>query len=127
MKYKLLNIVIIGALSTILIISMVAYIKDDNVHLSESIIIGKCRIKEMTGYDCPSCGLTRSFVSISNGRILKSFSYNPVGLAIYLLVISQIINSSIYILKTKYNTYISRFNFIFSLLICVSLIVNWII
>ncbi|WP_458783649.1 DUF2752 domain-containing protein [Vallitalea sediminicola] len=121
------NIVIITALALIIIVSAVAYIKDDEVYLTHDIIIGKCVVKEMTGHNCPSCGLTRSFVSISNGSFKKAFNYNYAGLPLYLLVICQIINSSIFLFRKKYNVYISKFNIIFSLGICFIIVASWLL
>ncbi|WP_281812882.1 DUF2752 domain-containing protein [Vallitalea longa] len=112
-------------MALIILISAFAYIEDDEVHLTDNILIGKCAIKEMTGHDCPSCGLTRSFVSISNGKIIDAVNYNVAGLLLYILVFSQIINSSIFLIKKRYNGYVSRFNMVFSLVICFIIIVNF--
>jgi hypothetical protein len=104
-----------------------AHIKDDKVYLTNNIIIGKCTVKEITGNECPSCGLTRSFVSISNGKLIKAINYNYAGLPLYLLVISQIINSSIFLFRKRYNLYISKYNTIFSLGICFIIITSWLL
>lgn len=37
----------------------------------------KCMIKLLTGYDCPSCGMTRSAVSLTHGEFIMSLRYNP--------------------------------------------------
>lgn len=121
------NILIIIALALIIIVSAIAHIKDDKVYLTNNIIIGKCTVKEITGHDCPSCGLTRSFVSISNGRFIRAFDYNYAGLPLYLLAICQIINSSIFLFRKRYNPYISKFNTIFSVGICFIIIASWLL
>ncbi len=128
MKFTfVLNVAAIIVLSAIIVISIIAYIEEEQVYVADNIVIGKCIIKEMTGIDCPSCGLTRSFVSISNGQWIRSLKYNFAGLLIYILLISQIINSSLFIVRKKYNRYISQFNIIFGISTCIILIVNWIL
>lgn len=128
MKFSyLLNVAIIIALLSILVISVIAYIDGDLVYLSDQFIIGKCVIKEMTGYDCPSCGLTRSFVSIGHGQLIKSLHYNVAGLLLYILLISQMINSSLFLIRKKYSPHLSRFNWILGIGTCMILIINWIL
>lgn len=51
---------------------------------------GICTFKRMTGLDCPGCGLTRCFVSLSHGRIEEAWSFNPAGLFLYLVVAFQV-------------------------------------
>lgn len=119
------NIIVIVGLVLIVLISAFSYIEDDKVHLTDDIVIGKCVVKEMTGNYCPACGLTRSFVSMSNGKIVDAVNYNVAGLLLYILAFSQIINSSIFLIKKRYNGYISRFNIVFSLVICFIIIANF--
>jgi len=38
-----------------------------------------CRFKNLTGYDCPTCGLSRSVHSILTLNIYDSIKYNPLG------------------------------------------------
>ena len=42
-----------------------------------------CHLKRVTGIDCPGCGLTRSFTSISHGRFHDAWSYHPLSFAVY--------------------------------------------
>jgi hypothetical protein len=42
-----------------------------------------CSFKEHTGYDCLSCGLTRSFHSISHLNIMKGFEHHLFGPVLY--------------------------------------------
>jgi hypothetical protein len=43
-----------------------------------------CTFLESTGHPCPSCGMTRSWVHLARGDVLRAFSYSPAG-AILLL------------------------------------------
>ncbi|MFW0792152.1 DUF2752 domain-containing protein [Gordonia sp. CPCC 205333] len=38
-----------------------------------------CPFREMTGWPCPACGLTRSFVLFAHGDIPRAFSFNLFG------------------------------------------------
>jgi len=38
-----------------------------------------CIFKNLTGIPCPSCGSTRAFMSILDGRFVDSLLWNPIG------------------------------------------------
>ena len=42
-------------------------------------ILPDCQFHSLTGYDCPSCGLTRSFYSFSHFHASESFRFHPMG------------------------------------------------
>lgn len=45
-----------------------------------------CMFKNMSGLDCPGCGLTRAFCSIAKGNFSKAFHFNatsPVAFALF--------------------------------------------
>jgi len=43
---------------------------------------GVCLIKRVTGIPCPSCGSTRSVLSVLNGDIVAALLWNPFGIII---------------------------------------------
>lgn len=43
---------------------------------------GVCLFKRITGIPCPSCGSTRSVLSIMNGDFITAVLWNPFGLII---------------------------------------------
>ncbi len=49
-----------------------------------------CMSRRVWGIDCPGCGLTRSFISMSHGQFGRAFSFNPAGPIVYLFVLVQI-------------------------------------
>lgn len=49
-----------------------------------------CTSRRLWGIDCPGCGLTRSFVSISCGKINDALGFNPAGPLVYVFVLVQI-------------------------------------
>jgi hypothetical protein len=56
------------------------------IHHSKETSI--CLLKHFTNIPCPSCGSTRSLLSILNGNFIEGFYLNPLG---YLLLAIMII------------------------------------
>lgn len=46
-----------------------------------------CWIKQSTGYDCPGCGIQRSFYMLLEGDLLGSFKMYPALIPFILLII----------------------------------------
>lgn len=42
-----------------------------------------CYFHELTGYPCPSCGLTRSFHAMTHLKFQQAMKLHPVGLILY--------------------------------------------
>lgn len=49
-----------------------------------------CIARRVWGQDCPGCGLTRSFISMSDGKFSAAFDFNRSGPIVYLFVLVQI-------------------------------------
>ena len=49
-----------------------------------------CTFKRMTGWDCPGCGLTRSFISFAHGDLRAAWQFNPASWFFFPLVVVQI-------------------------------------
>lgn len=49
-----------------------------------------CTMYSRLGLDCPGCGLTRSFIHMSAGRLGEAWRLNPVGIPGYIYVAFQI-------------------------------------
>jgi hypothetical protein len=47
---------------------------------------GECAFTEVSGYACPQCGMTRSFVWGARMHLFKAFLYNPAGLILFLWI-----------------------------------------
>ncbi len=53
---------------------------------------GTCSFLEQTGFPCPSCGMTRSWIHSSQGHILTGMIFNPAGaLLFWWLVVAGIL------------------------------------
>lgn len=48
-----------------------------------------CLFKNVTGVPCPSCGMTRAFLFLGHGQILKASTLNPLALPVALLLLLQ--------------------------------------
>lgn len=47
--------------------------------------LGVCLIKNITGYPCPTCGMTRAYIALFNLDIAKAFYYHPLFFLIPIL------------------------------------------
>jgi hypothetical protein len=56
-------------------------------NISESIEPGVCLFKRITGIPCPSCGSTRSVLSILKGDFVGALLWNPFGVIIMSILI----------------------------------------
>ncbi len=56
------------------------------VHHSKETSI--CLLKHFTNIPCPSCGSTRSLLSILNGNFLQGFYLNPLGYVLLMIMIA---------------------------------------
>ncbi|WP_330202706.1 DUF2752 domain-containing protein [Cyanobacterium sp. Dongsha4] len=88
-----------------------------------------CPILAFTGIPCPSCGLTRSFLSLTRGNVWESFSYHLFGPVIYssLIVFSLHLLLEIFYKKKIRNKYSTVINDIkIKYLILVSFIIYYV-
>lgn len=46
--------------------------------------LGTCTILSMTGWPCPTCGMTTTFALAADGRLLAAFVNQPFGFALFL-------------------------------------------
>ena len=49
-----------------------------------------CTFHRTTGFDCPGCGLTRSFIAIAHARWAQAWQFNPAGYVLFALVVLQV-------------------------------------
>jgi hypothetical protein len=49
--------------------------------------INACFIKGITGIPCPSCGSTRSVISLMQGNIGDALYYNPLGIILSVIMV----------------------------------------
>ena len=61
------------------------YLPGSSLPLPES-----CTARIFFGFDCPACGMTRAFISISHGQFGNAWTFNPASFAAYLFTLVQI-------------------------------------
>jgi hypothetical protein len=60
-----------------------------------------CRFKNLTGYDCPTCGMSRSVYSLLSLNIFDSIGYNPLGSVLVLGLLALIIKFTAELITKK--------------------------
>ena len=92
-----------------------------------------CLVKHFTNIPCPSCGSTRSILSLTKGDFNEAFSINPLGLLIVMImflsppwIIADIVakRNTLFYFYQKTETYLKRPQFAIPLILLV--ITNWI-
>ena len=92
-----------------------------------------CLIKYTTNIPCPSCGSTRSIISLTKGNFIEALSINPMGL----IVAAVMLLSPIWIIADTLNKRNTLFDFYkkteanlkrpqFSIPLIFLVIINWI-
>jgi len=101
--------------------------------VSGSIEPGVCLFKRFTGIPCPSCGSTRSVLSILNGDFTGAFLCNPFGIIImFILIVSPLWiifdivtqKDSLYVVYNRTELFLRRKWIAITLILLV--ILNWI-
>jgi hypothetical protein len=46
-----------------------------------------CLIKRFTNIPCPSCGSTRSVISLTKGNFIEAININPIGILVAIIMI----------------------------------------
>lgn len=101
--------------------------------ITENNSVKVCVIKYVTNIPCPSCGSSRSVISLIKGDFISAFKFNPIG---YLVAIIMIIapiwilidvikkNKTLFDFYLKTEKYIRKPNIAIPLILLV--IINWI-
>lgn len=131
------KILIIGhglSLMAIISIGIVAFIArvDSNVArldlpFIKSIPIGTCSFKTATGVNCPTCGLTRSFIKLAEGDLVASLNYHPLGVYLVVLLILIAMLNLAYLMNIKKIKKISIFVIVLAILITLLVVGRWIV
>lgn len=85
--------------------SIVLGLKPSGVHAVTFIGIelpDLCPYHVLTGFWCPGCGLTRSFVSMGHGDFNGAVRFNPLGPILYLALLVQIALQVVQTLRKGY-------------------------
>jgi len=61
----------------------------------EQIPLPNCYFKSITGYSCPTCGLTHAFHEISHLNLKSSFSHHLFGPVLYVLMLLLLVKLTV--------------------------------
>jgi hypothetical protein len=56
-------------------------------NVTENTSVEVCLIKHATNIPCPSCGSTRSVISLTKGNFVEAFDSNPIGYIVTLIML----------------------------------------
>lgn len=82
--------IILGLSVLVLVLSSVMTPSDSVLTLFGWPVPPLCVWKNLTGLDCPGCGLTRSFTWMGHGDVVAAFARHRVGPLLYLGVALQL-------------------------------------
>ena len=95
--------------------------------------VDACMIKHATNIPCPSCGTTRSIISLTKGDWLGAFKFNPFGYIVASIMFVAPIwifkdmmthSNSLFLFYQKIETYLKKPRYVIPLILFV--IINWI-
>jgi len=102
-------------------------------NITEKKLVEVCIIKLATNIPCPSCGSTRSVISLTKGDFIGALKFNPIGYLVALIMLIApiwIIADTIKGTKTLFNFYIKTETYLKRPKIAITLIllviINWI-
>lgn len=102
-------------------------------NITENKSVEVCLIKHVTNIPCPSCGTTRSVISLANGDFIAALNFNPIGylVAIIMLIVPIWIlidtikrTKTLFDIYLKIEIYLKRPKIAIPLILLV--IINWI-
>jgi hypothetical protein len=64
---------------------------------------GSCWFKHLTGIGCPGCGLTRCFICLAHGNLVQAWHFNPAGLLLFPVVLTQIPYRALQVWRIRHN------------------------
>jgi hypothetical protein len=128
------DIVVIVYLIFILICSFVLVVREKCTYLPmfgfEYKIPLMCPFRSITGHDCPFCGMTRCFVSLSHFDFVGAARFNTAGILAYVLCVLEIIYRAVKILSENRQGIIGLMGqmreILFMLMLAVAM-VDWVI
>lgn len=103
------------------------------LNLTEKKTVEVCLIKHLTNVPCPSCGSTRSVISLANGKFSDALQINPLGYVVATIMLLSPIWILIDVLfkkKTLFDFYKKMETFLkkpkFAIPLIFFIVVNWI-
>lgn len=89
-----------------------------------------CTLRAATGWLCPGCGLTRSFVATVHGDWSAGFALHPIGPPLLIWVVLEGIRHGMWLLAPSHRVTIDRFGWWLDragLLLVPALAIAWVV
>jgi len=124
------HIVSLCAVLCLFVVAAVAQIRDQKAYLDlpgHTFEIGRCYYKSHFGFECPSCGLTRGFISIENLDFPMAIHYNRLSPFVYLMVVFLGMFNLLSLTKKSYALLFGKLLAVYSVVVCIAIVLSWII
>lgn len=126
-----LHILSLLAVITLMIVGAAAYIEHDKTYIDLPGFtyqsLGQCVYKQYFGIECPTCGMTRSFISIENFELAEAFAYHPMGIFTFIFFILLMIFNVLGIRKSKNLGRFGTFFTVYSIVLAIGYLVSYLI
>jgi hypothetical protein len=86
-----------------------------------------CMSRSMFHFDCPGCGLTRSFILLAEGRFAASFARHHVGIPLALATLLQLPYRTQRLLQPGRDWFPKPWRRAFSWMLILMLLGNWVV
>lgn len=103
------------------------------MNITKNLSVEVCLIKHITNMPCPSCGTTRSVISLTKGNFIEAFDINPIGYIVSLFqliapiwIVADLIlkNNSFFKYYQKIENYLIKPKYAIPLILLI--FINWI-
>lgn len=81
--HVLLHVALLAFFASALIISFV--VTPDDLETGRVVLAPACTFHRLTGWQCPTCGLTRAFCALSHGQLETAWAYHRGALLVYVV------------------------------------------
>ena len=113
----------------ILLLSLLLRVQDSGAVYIPSLekypLPESCIVKQISGTECPTCGLTRSFIAIGHSHFTAAWHFNRVGIFVYLYVILQASYQAFILWKWKIQRCCQALIQFGTYAIATALVINW--
>lgn len=79
-------VIIIITFIFVITVGMILTPSSSGVGTHESLGLPPCGFLVITGYPCPSCGLTTAFVMLLHGHFIEAFLVQPFGVLLFIVL-----------------------------------------
>ncbi len=90
---------------------------------------GVCAWRNLTGVGCPGCGMTRCFISLAHGDILRAWRFNPAGFLAFGFLLFQFPYRAVQLRQIRHGRKelnLARIGHVFVWVLVAAIIAQWI-